>query len=80
MGEGMRNTKTCPKCGSSDVVAVPRQVGRHGRGGEVGVGVKFWGVVDVTRYVCCGCGFSEEWFEDPQDLEKIKKKFGADRR
>ncbi len=26
----------------------------------------------VNRFVCCACGFSEEWLRE-EDLEKVKK-------
>ena len=29
----------------------------------------------VHRYVCCTCGYSEEWV-DPRDLPALKKEFG----
>jgi hypothetical protein len=72
----MKNSKVCPKCEAADIVAVPRRVASYGTGGDIDVGVKLGGMVDVTRYLCCGCGFSEEWFDDPKDLLKIMKKFG----
>lgn len=28
----------------------------------------------VNRYVCCNCGYSEEWI-DREDLPKLKKKY-----
>jgi hypothetical protein len=74
----MKNTKTCPKCGSNDIVAVTGQVSGYGTGIAVGVCWKFGGIIEITRYFCCACGFSEEWIEDPRDLKKIKKRYGKD--
>jgi hypothetical protein len=71
----MRTTKICPKCGSNDVVIVPGRVGGTFAGNHVQVG--FLGLpVEVARYLCCECGFSEEWVDNPEDLERIKKKYG----
>ena len=76
----MRNTKVCPKCGSSDLVVVPGTIGGYGSGNNIPLKPSLWifRAVKVTRYLCCGCGFSEEWIDDPQDREKIKKKYGVD--
>ncbi len=76
----MRNTKICPKCGSYDVVRVPGGVGAHGAGDNIPMGLWTFSAIKVTRYLCCDCGFSEEWIDDPNDREKIKTKFGVDKR
>ncbi|MGE4276198.1 MAG: hypothetical protein AB7E30_03355 [Lawsonibacter sp.] len=62
----MKNTKICPKCGGVDVVGIP--------GGFIGknwlpVGME---TVAIDRWVCCSCGYSEEWIEADK-LEKVKK-------
>jgi predicted RNA-binding Zn-ribbon protein involved in translation (DUF1610 family) len=75
----MRNTGACPKCGSRDIVRVPGQVGPHGAGNNIIVGWTIFNSVKVSRYLCCGCGFSEEWIDDPDDREKIKNKFAKDK-
>jgi hypothetical protein len=33
--------------------------------------------VKVTRYLCGSCGFSEEWIDSPEDLHKLKEKYGS---
>ena len=65
----MRNNKKCPKCGNVDVVEIP--------GGMTG---KNWlpvglGTAAVDRWVCCACGYSEEWIEQGK-LKKIKDYWG----
>ncbi len=62
----MKHSEVCPKCGSTDVVKIP--------GGIIGenrlpVGLT---VVAIDRWVCCSCGYSEEWIETDK-LEKVKK-------
>ena len=32
------------------------------------------GVVKVARYVCGHCGFSEEWIEYAEDIEKLRRR------
>ena len=32
--------------------------------------------IPVIRYVCCGCGYVENWVESESGLTKIKKSFG----
>ncbi len=29
----------------------------------------------VSRYVCCLCGYSEEWIENQKHLDKLHNKF-----
>lgn len=51
----MKTTKKCPKCGSEEIVtaAVDDNVIR--------LGVTSLSAVYVTQYICCGCGYSEQW-------------------
>ena len=32
--------------------------------------------IPVIRYVCCECGYVENWVEAKEELLEIKKKFG----
>lgn len=72
----MKNEKVCPKCTSSEILRLPGIVHFRGAGNNIHRGSIFnengFGVL-VTRYVCAICGFSEEWIDDKQDVEKIKK-------
>lgn len=76
----MKNKKTCPKCSSSDLICIPGQVGALGAGNNIPAGSGITGItifsaVKVTRYLCGQCGFSEEWIDDPKDIEKIREKY-----
>ena len=66
----MKNSKTCPKCKSADVVRIDGYAGPYGTGNNVMVGKSIFSAVNVNRYVCCDCGYTEEWI-DTEDLEKI---------
>ncbi len=46
-------------------------------GDNILVGWTTFSAVKVTRYLCCACGFSEEWIDNPEDVAKIKKKYGS---
>lgn len=68
----MKNTKLCPKCGSYDIVRIDGYAGPYGTGNNIMTGNSIFSAVNVNRYICCACGFTEEWI-DRNDLEKIKK-------
>jgi len=70
----MKITKHCPKCNSKDVLSIQGERQGYGRGNNIKVGII--GQVTPTKYVCCDCGFIEEWIDDPNDLLKIKKSHG----
>ena len=63
----MKNTKTCPKCGSSDVVEV---IGGSRYYNMIPAGLMTTARVD--RWVCCSCGYAEEWI-DPEKLQKLRE-------
>lgn len=67
----MKNTKICPKCGSYDIVRIDGYAGPYGAGNNIMTGHTIFSAVNVNRYICCTCGFTEEWI-DGNDLEKIK--------
>jgi len=72
----MKTTGACPKCLSADILRVPGDAGVwRGTGNMIGAGSA--GVVAVTRLVCCGCGYSEEWVESPDDIRKLREQYGA---
>ncbi len=70
----MKNAKACPKCSGKDILAVPGQVGAYGAGNNIIAGKTVFSAVLVNRYICCNCGYSEEWI-DTEDMAKLKKKY-----
>lgn len=74
----MKNTKKCPKCSSADIVRIDGYAGAYGSGNNVMVGASIFSAVNVNRYVCCNCGFTEEWI-DNEDIEKVKNSKKAKR-
>ena len=67
----MKNSGKCIKCSSEDIVRFDGYAGPYGVGNNIMVGKSIFSAVNVNRYVCCKCGYSEEWI-DTDDLEKIK--------
>lgn len=70
----MKNNNTCPKCQCKDILIIPGKVGPYGSGNNIQVGWSVFSSSLVNRYVCCNCGFSEEWI-DNEDIIKLKKKY-----
>lgn len=69
----MKNSCTCPKCNSNNIIKIPGTVGAYGAGNNIRYST--FSYVKVTRYVCCDCGYSEEWIDNREDIEKLKKKY-----
>lgn len=73
----MKNTKLCPKCGLRNIVRVPDNAVRHASGNNIyTTTLTLAGKIPVIRYVCCDCGYVENWVENPHELDKIKRTFG----
>lgn len=70
----MKNTHICPKCGVSKILKVPGSVGAYGAGNNIQVGLTNFSAVLVHRYICCSCGYTEEWI-DLDDIPTLEKKF-----
>ena len=66
----MKEKNTCPKCQSTNIVRIDGYTGAYGSGNNVMTGLSIFSAVNVNRYICCTCGFTEEWI-DKADLEKI---------
>ena len=74
----MNKNRICPKCGSNDIYVVDGYTGPYGSGNNVMIGATVFSAVKVNRYICCTCGFTEEWI-GREDLEKVKKSKKAHR-
>lgn len=66
----MKNTKTCPKCSSTSIVRIDGYAGAYASGNNIMLGATTLSAVNVNRYICCRCGYSEEWI-DREDLPKV---------
>ena len=69
----MKNSNHCPKCNATQIIKI--------KGGSTWtkynhISTGSLKVILVTRYLCAGCGFSEEWIDNHKDIEKLMKKYG----
>jgi len=73
----MKNARICPKCASQNIVRVPDHPFRHASGNNIYTStVTLLGKIPVIRYVCCDCGYVENWVEQCRELEEIQRNFG----
>ncbi len=66
----MKHAKTCPKCRSGNIVHFDGYTGPYGTGNNLMTGNTIFSTVNINRYICCECGFTEEWI-DKEDIVKI---------
>lgn len=71
----MKNTRRCPKCGGTEIIKIPGKAGAYGAGNNIPAGFTNFSAVLVHRYLCCSCGYSEEWI-DREDIDTLKRKYG----
>lgn len=74
----MKNQKICPKCGGADILIIDGYAGAYGTGNHIITGRSVFSAVNVDRYICCTCGYTEEWIS-VEGIEKIKKSKRAHR-
>ena len=74
----MKNSLRCPKCGSGRIARIPNN-GRYANGNNIYLrsSVVLAGRIPLIKYVCCECGYVEEWVESGEDLAKIEREFGV---
>lgn len=67
----MKQSKICPKCGSSDILQVEDSGGPMSTDNLLKI--SWMEYASFSRYVCCKCGYIEEWL-DTSDLQNLQKK------
>ena len=67
----MKNTRRCPKCGSSDILFVPGYAGAYGSGNNIKTGFTIFSAAKVERYVCGNGGSSAAWIRK-EDTPSLK--------
>lgn len=73
----MKNLKCCPKCSSYNVARIPDNQNRHASGNNIYTStITLMGKIPVIRYVCCDCGYVENWVETQGERDEIKRIFG----
>ena len=73
----MLHTRICPMCGARDIQRIPDNPGRYASGNNIYTSsLTLAGKIPVIRYVCLFCGYVENWVENPEQLEKLRRSFG----
>ena len=70
----MRHSNTCPKCNSQEILRIKGQSRAYGAGNNIPTGATIFSSVLVHRYLCCNCGYSEEWI-NKEDITRLKEKY-----
>lgn len=74
----MKNTNCCPKCRSRNIVRIPDNPYRHASGNNIYTSsFTLTGKIPVIRYVCCDCGYVENWVETRRECDEIARTFGG---
>lgn len=72
----MKNTHSCPKCGGREILRIPDRPGRYASGNNIyTTQLTLLGKIPVIRYVCCNCGYVENWVETPTEREALRQAF-----
>jgi hypothetical protein len=71
----MRNSKTCPKCRSIDVIRIPGRYSGYSPGINIIIGWTNLSAIQVTRYLCASSGFIEARGDSSDDMAKINKQY-----
>ena len=62
----------CPKCQNSEIAIIEGGAFKGNIYNTLSFGLS---TVYLTRYVCTNCGYTENYVDDPKDLQKIKEKY-----
>ncbi len=72
----MKYSNLCPKCSGDKIIRIEGRIGPYGTGNNIAYGMTILAAVKVNRYLCCECGYSEEWV-DPEDIPVLKRTYGG---
>ena len=68
----MKYKKKCPKCGSQDIVMFLDDGCPDNAHKGIMTGMTLFSNVSMERYICCNCGFTEQWV-DPRSSQILKE-------
>ena len=68
----MKYKKLCPKCGSADLICFVNDGFLDSSEKGIAVGMTIFSNVSVERYICCQCGYTEQWV-DPRSIPQLKE-------
>ena len=72
----MKNKKLCLKCNSQNIFRVPDDAHRYLANSICITKVAWVKRIPVARYVCCDCGYVENWVETQSERDEIRRTFG----
>lgn len=72
----MKNTKCCPKYSSQNIARVPDDAQRYLANSICVTTVAWVKRIPVARYVCCDCGYVENWVETQKERDEVRRAFG----
>ncbi len=67
----MKYAKQCPKCGSKDIIVFMNDGFPVDSDHGIMVGMTIMSTIPLHRYVCCNCGYTEQWVKRCH-IEKLK--------
>lgn len=67
----MNKTGECPKCHEFQVVRAPATPQ------DLRVPIGGLASVPIALYICCSCGYVEQWIDDERDLPRVAKAHGG---
>ena len=72
----MKNSGRCSKCGSGRIARIPDN-GRYANGNNIYLksAVVLADRIPLIKYICCECGYVEEWVESRADLAIIEERY-----
>ena len=68
----MKYNNCCPKCQNTQIAIVEGGMFKGNMYNTLSFALT---TIYLTRYVCTTCGFTENYIDDPKDLQKIKEMF-----
>ncbi len=68
----MKYSKQCPKCGSRDIIRLVNDGFPGGSTKGIMTGWTTLSNIWLYRYVCCNCGYTEEWVSH-KGIAKLKE-------
>lgn len=66
----MKNSKICTKCKGAKVVKITKDESRTNL-----IDISAFKIACPTKYICCECGFFEEYIDNAKDRLAIYEKF-----
>jgi len=68
----MKYNNNCPKCQNTEIAIIEGGAFKGNIYNTLTFGLT---TIYLTRYVCTNCGFTENYVDDPKNIQKIKDKY-----